>query len=84
MIRVFAKVLSEVMNWSSMALSKSQTFSCWSTEPRIPAEILVLMNLTLSQLDRSHRSYSTMSVGLLSSVIAIGSSGLGIIKKGDG
>ena len=53
MIRVLAKALSEVMNRSSMALSKSHTFSCWSTEPRIPTEILVLMNITLSRLDRN-------------------------------
>ena len=58
MIRVLAKVLFEVMNWSSMALSKSRTFSCWSKESRIMAKILVLMNIMLSRLDRSHRSYS--------------------------
>jgi len=74
MIRVLAKALFEVMNWSSMALRRSQTFSCWLTKPRILAEILVLMNITLSRLDRSHRLYSTTSVGLLSSVIAGGSS----------
>jgi len=50
MIRVFAKALSEVMNWSSMALSKSQTFSWWSTKPRISTEILILRNIMRSRL----------------------------------
>ena len=70
MIRVFAKALSEEMNWSSIALRKSRTFSCWSTELCILAKILVLMNITLSWLDRTHGSHSATVVGLLSSVIA--------------
>ena len=71
-MNVLAKALFEVMNWSSIALSKSQTFSCWSIEPCIIAKILVLMNITLSQLDRSHRLYSATTAKLLSCVIAGG------------
>ena len=52
-IRVSANALSEISNCSSMAFSKALTSLCWSTEPRIPADILVFMNMMLRRLDRS-------------------------------
>ena len=72
-IRVLVKALSEVTNCLPMAFNKSWTLSYCSIEPLIPVVIFVLMNITLSQLDFSHRSNSATSVGVLSSVTYGGS-----------
>ena len=71
-IRVLSKALSEVTNCSPMAFSKSWTLSYYSTEPLIQVVIFVLMNITLSRLDLSHRSNSATSACVLYSVTSSG------------
>ena len=73
-IRVLAKAFSELSNYSSMAFMKSLTFWHFGIEPRILAEIHVLMNIVQKWLDLSHCSYNTISSEVLESVSSAGSS----------
>ena len=73
-IRVLAKAFSELSNCSSMTFMKSLTFWHSGIEPRILAEILILMNIIERQLDLSHRSYNAVSSEVLESVSSVGSS----------
>ena len=67
-IRVLAKALSEVTNCSPMALENLGPYRI--AQPRV---IFVLMNITLSRLDLSHRSNSATSTSVLFSATSGGS-----------
>lgn len=73
-IRVLAKALSELTNCSSTAVMKSLALVHSGIEPRMPLMTWDFINMRLKRLDRSHRSCLAISVVVLLSVRAGGSS----------
>ena len=73
-IRVLAKVLSELTNYSSTTLIKSLAFVHSGIEPRMPLMTWDFINMRLKRLDRPHRSCLAISSVVLDSVRAGGSS----------
>ena len=64
--KLLARALSEVTNFSSMTFKSGLTLSICSTEPQIPTDILVFMNIKKRRLNLSHffiKTYSFCSAG---------------------
>ena len=73
-VKVVARALSKVANYSSMAFRSNLTLLICSTELRIPANILAFMNIMERRLDLTHFSLSVIASIRLVLVMELGSS----------